>query len=424
MDNNNENLTNNDLQAFMRNDWDFKEYLNHRNEDDSDVQNIFDTLKSGNLEDIPEEKEILKKFMQSPNPELQDIIQMGESDDFMRYTATKLITRLYDRLINGKLNEHHKIEQKPKNQRSESEQRKLNQAGFRINVEISKAMKRDNSIKEEMETAIEIRNTCKRASENSNGDQIPFDSLIEIAKDKKSQIHEILKRAGKYQMTFAHKIRTKCDGYEILTGIGFGNEIENLLPEEIMYLDDEDYQDIKNLELLSGNLQEYKFKGYESKTGGPIIALIDESGSMRGNRIIEAKAFCFGLYQKAKAENRDMKIIAFGEREEVVDVKSPTDLVDYATKFRNDCDTRIQPPLTMARQIIEQSPKSSKADIIIITDGACDIYPDFEKDFKDFKDKSSTKVICMQIATRLQTTLHNIVDDVIYDDYDELVNRS
>lgn len=421
--NKNENLTN-DLQAFLRNDWEFNDYLNRRADDESDVQNIFNSLKSGNLEDIPEEKEILKKFMQSPNPELQDIIQMGESDDFMRYTSTKLITRLYDRLINGKLNEQHKIEQKPKNQRSESEQRKLNQAGFRINVEISKAMK-DHVIIESMETAVAIRNACKRASENSEtGEQIPVDALIEIAKNQNSQIHEILKRAGKYQMTFAHKIRTKCDGYEILTGIGFGNEIENLLPEEIMYLDDEDYQDIKNLELLSGNLQEYKFKGYESKTGGPIIALIDESGSMRGNRIIEAKAFCFGLYQKAKAENRDMKIIAFGEREELIEIKSSTNLVDYATKFRDDCDTKIQPPLTMARRIIEESSKSDKADIIIITDGACDIYPEFEKDFKDFKEKTSTKVICMQIGTQLRTTLHNIVDDVIYDDYDELVNRS
>lgn len=416
-----------DLEAFLRDDYDFGNYVQNRKDESSDVEDIFDAIKNGNTDSIAKEKQTLRCFLESDNADVKSMINMGKNDDFLRFTATKLLTKLYDRIVNGAMKQQHESEQKAESERSESEQKKLNQMSFKMGIEISREMAKTDS-KREFDLICEMKKAIDVANENSGSiNKLNVDSMMKIAKDKNSMLARIINLAGHYQGTFSHKIRTSTNGYEVLTGIGFGNELDSLLPEEIMYLDDEDFQDLKNLDLINQQLQQYKFKGNQPQTSGPIICLIDESGSMSGERIINAKAYCFGLYQKAKSENRQFKVVRFGyeNHAEVCDIKSADDLIRISSEFFDDGGTDFDTPLLKAREIIESDSNFKKADIIMITDDGSNLSESFLNEFKAFKSKTETKLIVLNLMEYQYGNLGKIADDMIYgSNFEELVNRS
>lgn len=416
-----------DLNAFLRDDYDFENYVHNRKDESSDVQDIFDSIKQGNTDSIDDEKKTLKCFLDSDNADIKSIINMGKNDDFLRFTATKLLTKLYDSIVNGAMKQQHESEKKSESERTEAEQKKLNQMSFKMGIEIAREMAR-GQIKSKFDLICDMKKTIDMANENStNYSNLNVDTMIKIANDKKSMLAQIIKLAGHYQRTFSHKIRTSTKGYEVLTGIGFGNELDCLLPEEVMYLDDEDYQDLKNLDLINQQLQQYTFKGNQPTTSGKIICLIDESGSMYGERIINAKAYCFGLYQKAKSEKRDFKVIRFGctNHAEVCDIKSADDLINISSKFFEDGGTDFETPLAKAKEIIESDSNFKKSDIIMITDDGSTMSNSFLEEFKKFKSRMETKLIVLNLMHCRYGNLGDIADEMIYgNDFDELVNLS
>ena len=93
---------NKDLESFLRDDYDFSQYLQNRNEDESDFSDIFNAVKSGDMTKIPEEKKILNEFMKSPDADIQEIIKMGQNPDpLLKYASTKILLKTYDNLVKG-----------------------------------------------------------------------------------------------------------------------------------------------------------------------------------------------------------------------------------------------------------------------------------------------------------------------------------
>lgn len=420
---------NDELNAFFRDDYDFESYVQNRNDDSSDIEDIYESIKSGSTDNIDKSKQTLKTFLESDNADVKSMINMGKNDEFLRFVSTKILTKLYDKIVNGAMKQQHESEKKKPEERTESEQRKLNQMAFRMGIEIAREMEKGDS-KESFQALCEIKKTVETAdidNQNGSNSSIPLETMIKIAKDSKSMLAKIIKMAGHFQGTFSHKIRTSTKGYEILTGIGFGNELDSVLPEEIMYLDDEDFQDLKNLDLINQQLQQYQFKGNQPQTSGPIVCCIDESGSMHGDRIIKAKAYCFGLYQKAKAENREFKILRFGSVGNCIEtqINCANDLIQVSQEFMDDGGTDYETVLNKAIGIIDSDVQYKKADIIMITDDGCWLDNDYLKKFNDFKSRTETKLIVMNIMDYPRGNISKIADEeIIGHNFDELVNRS
>ena len=234
--------TNKELESFLKNDYDFSEYVKNRTEDSSDLNDIYNAITSGNLDKIPEEKMVMKEFLKSPDGDIQEIIAMAKSNEsVLKYASAKILLKCYDKMIQGGMQNHHKIEQKPQENRTPEEQKKLDTMGkLKVGLEISKIMK-NTDLKDEFKTIVDIVKTSKEANDgDGQPSPIPLDTMINIAKDSKSMIAQILAMAGKFQGTFAHKINTKSDGYNSVIGVEFGDDLNNVLPEEIAILDDLD----------------------------------------------------------------------------------------------------------------------------------------------------------------------------------------
>ena len=420
--------TNKELESFLKNDYDFSEYVNNRTDDSSDLNDIYNAITSGNFDKIPEEKMVMKKFLQSPDSDIQEIISMGKSNEsVLRYASAKILLKCYDKMIQGGMQNHHKMEQKPEENRTPDEQKALNRMDFKVGIEISKIMQ-NTDLKDEFKTIVDIVKTSKEANDgDGQPSPIPLDTMINIAKDSKSMIAQILAMAGKFQGTFAHKINTKSDGYNSVIGVEFGDDLNNVLPEEIAMLDDLELGEIKAIDMFQGNLMQYKYIGNKPMTDGPIVCCIDESGSMKGGRIIIAKAYCYGLYQQAKAENRNFTIIRFGKTNhaEVHEIKSFQDMINVSEAFFDDGGTDFETPLKKSMEIITGATNQRDSDIVFITDGADSIPSTFIEQFNSFKNITQTKLIVMDITGRVNRygNLREIAS-VVVNDYETLVYQS
>jgi uncharacterized protein with von Willebrand factor type A (vWA) domain len=283
------------------------------------------------------------------------------------------------------------------------------------------------NVSEEFKTAVAIVKAMSKANDNTPSSQQELNpsKLIDIASKSNTMLARILKLIGHFQGCFDHKLRTKSDAIENLCGIKLGNEIPNLLPSEMMMMMDKDFESLKTLDFIKRNTMQYKFKGKSPKTDGPIVCCIDESGSMEGDRIELAKAFCFGLFQQAKKENREFQIIRFGRARhcEIAAIKNGNDLLEVSSKFFNDKGTNFETPLSMAMDVIHSDSKFDKADIVMITDCESDIDQKFIDKFMSFKNQTNTKLVTMSLERWFYDGgLGKISDTVVFGaDFDRLV---
>lgn len=414
------------LQAFLRNDWDFKSYIAKRTESNEDLNLIHDVLTNdGDTSRLPENKQVMNQMFKTPDAKVQEMVKMASESDLLAYVGTKVCTKMYDTLINDKMNQEHQIENKPQSEITEKEQRKLNQLPFKMGIQVNRMAKR---VTDEFETAVAIIRAMAKANDGTPSRDASLDvsKMIDIASKSNTMLARILKLVGHFQGCFDHKLRTKSDAIENLCGIKLGNEIPNLLPSEMMMMMDKDFESLKTLDFIKRNTMQYKFKGKSPKTDGPIVCCIDESASMSGERIELAKAFCFGLFQQAKKENREFQIIRFGRARhcEIASIKNGNDLLEVSSKFFNDRGTNFETPLNMAMDVIHNDSKFDKADIVMITDGESDIDQKFIDKFMNFKNQTNTKLITMSIERWFYDGgLGKISDTVVFGaDFDRLVD--
>lgn len=412
------------IRAFLRNDWSFNDYISKRTESNEDLNLINDVLKNdGDTSNLPSDKMVMNQMFKTPNEKVQEMIKMSADSDLLRYVGTKVCTKMYDNLIQDKMKQEHDAEKKPEEERTDTDNRKLSQLKFKMGIQINKMA---DKATEEFEKVVVLNRAIGKANEHTSTPQdLNPEKLMDIASKSSEMLNKILKLVGHFQGCFDHKLRTKSDAIENLCGIKMGNEIQNLLPSEMMMMMDKDFESLKTLEFIKRNTMQYKFKGKSPQTGGPIVCCIDESLSMSGDRIELAKAFCFGLFQQAKAENREFQIIRFGDYTCIKAViKDGFDLLEVSKQFLADGGTDFERPLSMAMDVIRSDNKYDKADIVMITDGMSRVSPGFIKDFNDFKKSTNTKLITLSIIKwNKDYGLGKMSDKVVFGaDFDRLVD--
>lgn len=118
---------------------------------------------------------------------------------------------------------------------------------------------------------------------------------------------------------------------EEIIGITLGNDLENIVPQEMSLLDDEDLELLFDLKYIENRLFCFEKQGLISNQEkgqkeiekeiekerkkedqkGPIIICVDTSGSMQGSPETIAKAITLMLTAKARKENRNCYLINF-----------------------------------------------------------------------------------------------------------------
>lgn len=224
---------------------------------------------------------------------------------------------------------------------------------------------------------------------------------------KNRKLHEIAKMIGRIKrMAVGEWSRRVIHGVDEIYDVSIGTDLEHVLASELVYLADEASEDIFWMKYLEGTLLNYKLKGTEKANRGAIVCLLDNSGSMGGDREIWGKAVAMALLEIAKRERRDFYGIHFGSGgyqnrpPELMEWFFPKgevkleDALDYAEFFFNG-GTDFEAPISRAVEVLEtqfRQDGATKGDIFMITDGECAVSPEWLLRFVNAKQQMDFKL--------------------------------
>lgn len=219
-----------------------------------------------------------------------------------------------------------------------------------------------------------------------------------------NMIKRICELAGRYRRLAQSKQRNKVThGYDDTVGVVMDGDVGRLLPVELSRLADPDFEMDAMRRIVERQAQCREYKGIESVGKGPVIVVVDESGSMSGEPVCNAKAFALAMAWIARKQNRWCALVGFaggtqGTRVALAPGKwDEGKLLDWLAHFYGggtDMDVPLQQlPTTYWNEL--KAPKG-KTDVIIITDAQVRIPPKMEKDFNAWKERE--KVRCLSLV--------------------------
>ena len=221
-----------------------------------------------------------------------------------------------------------------------------------------------------------------------------------------SALLRICSLAGKYRQLAQglHKARSK-NGFEEVTGLESGGDISRLVPSELMKLG------IPELELdLLRRLVERQclcreFESTEKVGLGPIVIVIDESGSMVGHRNESAKAIALTLASIARKQGRWCGLVAFsGGSGHRVLALPPTkwnqvQLYSWLESFigcGSDQDVPVQEMPAIFKEI---GAPVGKTDLVYITDAELRISQKKATEFTTWKASVKARLVSLVLNT-------------------------
>lgn len=189
-----------------------------------------------------------------------------------------------------------------------------------------------------------------------------------------------------------------------LHSITQGADINHVLPQELLAL----RRPVLKLDfyrrLMEKQLFQYDLNQRECVGQGPIIALIDTSSSMLGNREHWSKAVALGLAEIAEKEQRGFSYALFASiRNNLITddfqigQRSPDKLIKIASEFIGG-GTNFEQPLQWAIGKLQES-TFNKADIVMITDGECAVSDEFLKKLQKAKEQKQCRIYSILIGS-------------------------
>lgn len=168
-------------------------------------------------------------------------------------------------------------------------------------------------------------------------------------------------------------------------GMHRSDDLQRLLPSELLNLEDEALEALFYARMLERNLLCYELSGTtlvdgeETETNrkrtGPVVACLDTSGSMDGQPMLKARALLLAVANILKQEQRSLHVLMFGASGELReyamnDASRSAGLLQFLQQgFGGGTDFEM--PLRRAFDIIEAEEQYQKADVLMISDGDC-----------------------------------------------------
>lgn len=220
--------------------------------------------------------------------------------------------------------------------------------------------------------------------------------------------------AGKLKEIFmqGEKAKTKRANSSI-DDIVQGNNVSRLLPSELARYGIKGARKAFYKDFIQKKLLQHEYAGKRKKGKGPIVAMVDCSGSMSGTSEIYAKAVCMTLLDMSRRQKRNFLVVHFdsGTRPDNLHVnkfskKNPyniKEVIDLAEYFGGG-GTEFEPPLQRARNEIDDEPEFTKADIVMITDGCAPVGDNFLEDFNKWRKKKTISLFSILIDSGWSNT--------------------
>lgn len=244
--------------------------------------------------------------------------------------------------------------------------------------------------------------------------------------ENNSKIKEVIRKLGRNYISSEKKLKSKIlkrNNNEVL-GIHKSDDIIRILPSELVNFESEELEYLFYSKYFEKSLLTYEIisKEYEDniklkqeKNKGPVVACIDTSGSMNGLPILKAKALLLTVSKIMEKEKRELYIILFGNKGEIRELNIQNNSeVHKILSFLSDGfngGTDFETPLKRGIEIIKKVKNYNKADILLITDGFCEVSEEYIKKLEI--DKINLEVSIYTVICGMKKIENKYSDEII-----------
>jgi uncharacterized protein with von Willebrand factor type A (vWA) domain len=189
------------------------------------------------------------------------------------------------------------------------------------------------------------------------------------------RLRQIAMLAGRFKRIAASKRRQKVrHGADEVTDIEMGADLARLLPSELVKLAHRTRRMVLIRDLMERQAMQYQLVGNEPLGKGPLVVLLDKSGSMDGPRDIWATALSLALMDEARRTRRMFAMLAFDYRVKHEVVVNPGEPLPEDALFTSCAGgTEIAIALARGLELIASNQSAlKKADVVLVTDGGSD----------------------------------------------------
>jgi uncharacterized protein with von Willebrand factor type A (vWA) domain len=219
------------------------------------------------------------------------------------------------------------------------------------------------------------------------GERTPPGQKLELGKrlagnEKLKKLARMVGRMKLQSMALRKKVFERAS--EEVLEVEQGDSIHRLLPHELLMLHHRVLRKDFYRRFLDQELIQYSLRGVEEKGKGPMIVCLDGSSSMSGDKEIWSKAVALTLLDIARRQRRLFRSICFSSAE------TPLQVLDMNPRDRYQVESKTVMDLAEyfpGGGTDFQTPLDAALDVIFITDGECQVSPEWAEQFRREKDK-------------------------------------
>jgi uncharacterized protein with von Willebrand factor type A (vWA) domain len=221
-------------------------------------------------------------------------------------------------------------------------------------------------------------------------------------------LRRICELAGRYRRLAQAKQRQKtAHGLDDVVGVEPGGDLARLLPHELAQLAVPELELATLRRLVERQCLCREHRGVEPVGKGPVVVVLDESGSMRGDKIHTGKALALALAWVAGRQRRWCALVAFAGTSEGRVLALPPGrwdeaaLADWLTSFLGGGTTCEVPLVELpGRYWRELRCPRGKTDMICITDAQLVVPPAVRDTFLAWKAQEQARLISIVIESQ------------------------
>ena len=223
-------------------------------------------------------------------------------------------------------------------------------------------------------------------------------------------------RLGALRRTWNQRKRARKGkaNYSDIVGVKFADSVPQAFPTELALAATPEG---RALFAMKYNQKTILCKDYEAQVKnldkGPIMMFVDISGSMQGDSELWSKAMALVVAEEAVKQKRPVHLALFDTRIKKHFIFDPAstdkdNLLNFCLSWSCDGGTSFSSVLSYAMENLDHS---SRADILLITDGHDNVSEDLLQDFHEWKQLSGVEMNCFCIGD-MSINLRLFADDI------------
>jgi uncharacterized protein with von Willebrand factor type A (vWA) domain len=288
---------------------------------------------------------------------------------------------------------------------TEQEQQTINEGGEEpIQSEMKRLRSCAKAVKDASGDVSEAQAAAAGLGIGEPGQQLSGAPLLKLFQQIRNDadLRRIIDLAGRYRRVAQSKQRQKkIHGRDDTVGVELSGDVARMVPAELALLTVPELELDVMRRIVERQVLSRQYRGIEPVARGPIVICVDESGSMSGEPIANAKAIALSLAWVAKFQRRWCALVGFSGGTEGTRLALPPDkwdqdaLIEWLTHNYGGGTTLDVPiaelPNVYWPEFVASGLQRGKTDVVIITDAIVHCPDEMRGAFLAWKSREKAK---------------------------------